>query len=229
MNVTWNFLAYLGMYLKKKTSLKKTCKIVDPSFLLPSTESCFSFRPLKSERRGPYRSQSEAGRPPCRSSQPLGLYEGGIREAACVAAIVYKGTRGWAAPMSAQRYNRKQGSGKILETRTHTCHSLDLGGSTLYYLGDTRRKRAEVGELVSNNSWFLNVRKRRRHMKKFTGLRHETLHSTLPFPAMFTVAQQCSGQFSISVGGMKCQTSRKVPQPREWHRAVKHQLLNSSD
>lgn len=64
--------------------------------LPPASESCFSFRPLKSERRGPYRSQSEAGRPQCCSSQPLGLYEGGIMEAsACVAAIVYQETRDW--------------------------------------------------------------------------------------------------------------------------------------
>lgn len=62
----------------------------------PSSESCFSFRPLKSEHQAPYRCQSETGRPQPRSSQPLGLYEGGIREAsACVAAIVYQVTRGW--------------------------------------------------------------------------------------------------------------------------------------
>lgn len=45
--------------------------------------------------QGPYRRQSETGRPQHCSSQPVGLYEGGIREAsACVAAIVYQETRG---------------------------------------------------------------------------------------------------------------------------------------
>lgn len=69
---------------------------IRPLLLLPSSESRFSFRPLKSECWSPYRSQSEAGRPQRCSSQPLGLYEGGIREASvCVVAIVYQGTRGW--------------------------------------------------------------------------------------------------------------------------------------
>lgn len=55
-----------------------------------------------------------------------------IREAsAYVAAIVYQGTRRRLnkppPPPSTLQYNGKQGSGKILETCTHTRRSLDLG------------------------------------------------------------------------------------------------------
>lgn len=98
MSVTWH-LRILHISLKKNSP--ETAPLEMQGFhltaaLLPASESCFSFRPLKSERRGPYRSQSEAGRPQRCSSQPLGLYEGGIMEAsACVAAIVYQETRGW--------------------------------------------------------------------------------------------------------------------------------------
>ena len=187
MNVTWNFLTYLGMYLKSKTSLKRHARLSTRDFCCLLVKAAFLLGLLNLSGGVLIVASQRLGGPRVAHPSPWVCMRGGITEAsACVAAIVYKGTRGWATPMSAQRYNRKQGSGKILETRTHTCHSLDLGGSTLYYFGDTRRrrrKRAEVGELVSDNSWFLNVRKRRKHMNKFTGLRHETLHYTPTLPS----------------------------------------------
>lgn len=69
---------------------------------------------------------------------------------------------GWTTPLSTWQYNRKQGSGKILEACTHTCHSLDLRGSTLYYLGDTRKRKGEGGGLVNTSSRFVNGKRRRR-------------------------------------------------------------------
>lgn len=72
---------------------------------------------------------------------------------------------GWTTPLSTLQYNGKQGSGKILETCAHTCHSLDLGGSTSYYLGDWRRRKGERGgELVHNGNWFLNGYKKKEEM-----------------------------------------------------------------
>lgn len=87
---------------------------------------------------------------------------------------------GWTTPLSAPQYNRKQGSGKILETRSHTCRSLDLGGSTLFYLGDTRRrKRGWGGEgslLATTADFWMDTRNRRRRMKKFYKLKDMKLY-----------------------------------------------------
>lgn len=52
---------------------------------------------------------------------------------------------GWTTPLSTPQHNGKRGSGEILETCTHSCHSLDLGESPFYYLKDTRRKGRGVG------------------------------------------------------------------------------------
>lgn len=186
MNVTWNFLAYLGMYLKSKTSLKRHGRLSTRAFCCLLVKAAFLLGLLHRSGGVLIVASQKLGGPRVAHPNPWVCMRGGLGRPQPVLLPLFTrglGAEHWAAPMSAQRYNRKQGSGKILETRTHTCHSLDLGGSTLYYLGDTRRKRAEVGELVSDNSWFLNVRKRRRHMKKFTGLRHETLHSTPTLPS----------------------------------------------
>lgn len=81
--------------------------------------------------------------------------------------------KGWTTPLSTLQYNGKQGSGKILETCTHTCHSLDLGGSTSYYVGEWRRRKGEWGgEPVHNGNRFLNGYKKEEEMyEKVYGLK----------------------------------------------------------
>lgn len=157
-SVTWHSrILHLKKNCCQTTPLEMQC-FYPTAALLPASESCFSFRPLKSERRGPYRSQSEAGRPQRCSSQPLGLYEGGLWRPQPVLLPLFTKRlgAGWTTPLSTPQYNGKQGSGKILETCTHTCHSLDLGGSNSYYLRDTRsRRRGQWGELVSICGWCL--------------------------------------------------------------------------
>lgn len=133
---------------------------IQPWLLLPSSESCFSFRPLKSEWRGPYRSQSEAGRPQRRSSQPLGLYGGGgIREAsACVAAIVYRGTRGWLnnppVNTAVQWETRKWQDPR--DMHTHMPFPWSWRIDFVLFGRHKEEEGGRGGELVSNSSWFLN-------------------------------------------------------------------------
>lgn len=113
---------------------------------------------------GPYRSQSDTERPWLPSSQPLGPYEEGLeRPQPVLLPLFTQGLgAGWTAPLSTPQYNGKQGSGKIRESRTHTCHSLDLGGSRWYYSKDTKGwKRDEGGWPVSNCSQILKRCKER--------------------------------------------------------------------
>ena len=114
--------------------------------------------------RGPYRSQSEAGRPQCRSFQSLGLYGvgwGGLGRPQPMLLLLFtkRLEEDWTTPLSTPQYNGKQGSGKILETCTHTCHPLDLEDRPRIIWaigGGGGGERRWGGELVSQSSWFLN-------------------------------------------------------------------------
>lgn len=162
------FKAEFSVIVKGESDPRKDkMQAFHPNFSCILVKAAFLLGLLNPSVQGPYRRQSETGRPQHCSSQPLGLYEGGIREAsACVAAIVYQETRGRLnnPPVNTaiQWETRKWQDPRDL--RTHI-HSLDLGGSTLYYLGDWRRRKGERGgELVHNGNWFLNGYKKKEEM-----------------------------------------------------------------
>lgn len=99
---------------------------------LPSSESCFSFRPCKSECLGSLSKADRGREAPAQLIPAPGsvLCTGGIREAsACVAAIVYRETRrrlnNPPVNTAAQWETRKWQDLRLLHTR----RSLDLEGS----------------------------------------------------------------------------------------------------
>ncbi len=162
MDITLNFRS-LHIFIKTQTVVKKTFGDArfpsDPGFCCLLVKAAFLLGLLNLSGGVLIEASQRQGGPIAAHPSPWVCMKGGLgRPQPVLLPLFTKGLgAGWTTPLSTPQYNGKQGSGKILETRTHTCHSLDLGGSTSYYLGDTRkRKRGWGGELVSNSGWFLN-------------------------------------------------------------------------
>lgn len=78
------------------------------------------------------------------------------------------------SPPSTPQHNGKWGSGKIRETHTHSCHSLDLRESPFYYLKGPRREEgaglSRQGErgvwLATAADFWMNKKKEKKRKEK---------------------------------------------------------------